>query len=130
MRPSILAASGTGTRNLYSREDIYWMALVNQLSEAGLSSDVIHDVLQVREDYRQQQQPTDIRHGAALKIQGESGRLSHASWWSEEALEHFFASPPPTPPGAYSLDLRPLWKRVDQRIAKLIEGRKRGKQRA
>ena len=43
--PRILAAQGKGSRNLYSLEDVYVFALVNQLYKDGFTSAVIKCVL-------------------------------------------------------------------------------------
>lgn len=128
--PSVLAASGTGTRNLYSREDVYWMAMLKQLGEAGLATEVLSDVLRVRESEEQRGGQPFLRHVTALKITGRGGRLASVRWWTGDDPTPFFSRFPPGPPGEYMLDLRPLWKRVDRRIAKLRKRRKRGKYRA
>lgn len=43
--PKVLAASGKGSRNLYSLSDVYLFALVNQLHEDGLSNEVLQLVI-------------------------------------------------------------------------------------
>jgi len=44
--PRIMAAKGKGSRNLFSLEDVYILALVNQLHMDGLSNKVIPVVLE------------------------------------------------------------------------------------
>jgi DNA-binding transcriptional MerR regulator len=46
IEPSIQKASGKGSRNLYSREDLYRMALAYSLSTAGMSGAAIGKVLE------------------------------------------------------------------------------------
>src|SRR5437016_4392555 len=43
--PKVLAAQGTGSRNLYSIEDVYVMGFIKQLSENGISSKTIKKLL-------------------------------------------------------------------------------------
>src|SRR5437762_201021 len=43
--PKVLAAKGTGSRNLYSIEDVYVMGFIKQLSEDGFSSKTIKQLL-------------------------------------------------------------------------------------
>src|SRR5436309_4088844 len=44
--PRIMAATGKGSRNLFSLEDVYVFALVNQLHTDGLSHKLIPEVLE------------------------------------------------------------------------------------
>jgi DNA-binding transcriptional MerR regulator len=41
LEPSIRTASGQGSRNLYSLEDVYLMGLANELSKAGMAASAI-----------------------------------------------------------------------------------------
>lgn len=43
--PKVLAASGKGSRNLYSLSDVYLFALVNQLHEDGLTNEALQVVI-------------------------------------------------------------------------------------
>jgi DNA-binding transcriptional MerR regulator len=46
---SIRPATGTGSRNLYSIEDVYLMALANEFSKAGFAAKAIGKLLEVVE---------------------------------------------------------------------------------
>src|ERR1700739_1976201 len=41
LEPSIKPASGHGTRNLYSLDDVYLMGLANELSKVGMAANAI-----------------------------------------------------------------------------------------
>jgi len=45
IKPSIRASQGKGSRNLYSREDVYVLALAAQLSRDGFAIKTVQDIL-------------------------------------------------------------------------------------
>jgi hypothetical protein len=47
IEPSIRKATGTGTRNLYSLEDLHLMAVANEFSKAGYAAMAIGKLVQV-----------------------------------------------------------------------------------
>lgn len=46
VRPSVRASSGKGSRNLFSRNDVYCFALVKRLNEIGVPVEAIQQMLQ------------------------------------------------------------------------------------
>ncbi len=45
LEPSIRTASGQGSRNLYSLEDVYLMGLANELGHAGMAAGAIGEIV-------------------------------------------------------------------------------------
>lgn len=45
LEPSIRTASGQGSRNLYSLEDVYLMGVANELSHAGMAAGAIGELM-------------------------------------------------------------------------------------
>lgn len=45
LEPSIRTASGQGSRNLYSLEDVYLMGVANELSHAGMAASAIGELV-------------------------------------------------------------------------------------
>jgi hypothetical protein len=64
-----------------------------------------------------------LRSATALRITGESGRLSSFGLWFKPNVRWFLTHGIPIPPGEYQLDLRPLWRKVDLSISNVKQSR-------
>jgi hypothetical protein len=130
IRPTIREAAGTGRSNLYSREDLCLIALVNRLSEGGLAPPLIQDFLDYLEGFPDVRGHLREMTGVAIVV-GEGGRLGGVqSWWAPKNRPAFLSKdPPPGVLGYFVINLRELWKQVDRRIRTLGERSKRGKRR-
>jgi hypothetical protein len=116
--PTLRQAQGTGSRNLYSREDLYRFALAKQLSGDGFSMTTLQRVTDFvgqfdnskRFSYVVLQRKGDASPFINLIINKGPGKLSRSTvlknWSSKE-------------PGFYCLDTRLLLKNVDETIEAL-----------
>ena len=114
--PTIRTASGKGTRNLYSVEDVYVLTLANQLNEDGFSPKAIQAVIKkVRRKARligkYYSQLVVSSPGRVLKIEFLSGDLT-------VALSETLAGQAGVV-SRYILDLKAVRKWIDSRIAKI-----------
>jgi hypothetical protein len=139
--PKVLAAHGTGSRNLYSIEDVYVMGFIKQLGEDGFSSKTIKKLLVghgetvwyvLEEPSRGRSKPKVVEEGGLillhlgrllkevdfLVITRKEGKLFVEFQvgrvaWSEVAKREKGVL------GKYILDVRSLVKQIDERVAKL-----------
>ena len=114
--PTIRTASGKGTRNLYSVEDVYVLTLANQLNEDGFSPKAIQAVIKkVRPRAKligkYYSQLVVSSPGRVLKIEFLSGDLTVAL---SEALAGQAGVV-----SRYILDLKAVREWIDSRIAKI-----------
>jgi len=124
--PSVRRAVGTGRSNLYTRNDIYLLATVNELTRGGLATRLIQDFLSYLEatgDPRVRNPREHLREmSGVLLIVGEGGRLTGVSWWhAPRNRPPFIGQQPSTFLGQYAVNLRQLWRKVDARIEKLAK---------
>jgi hypothetical protein len=122
--PGILAGQGKGSRNLYSLEDVYVFALINQLYRDGLTNEAIKDVL----------------GGVFLTpklgpvkyfvLKNEKGRwiprffqTSELKW--EKVIANTTGAEAEVGPGAYALNMRQLVGWVNWRVQALKRERRR-----
>jgi DNA-binding transcriptional MerR regulator len=119
IKASVRAASGIGSRNLFSREDLYVIALIKRLTDAGLSSRVVEGVLAIidKTDARR-----SLGHILALivvvKVVKDEEVAVELSWINDNSegqklseLLHDSLSV-----GSYFVRLKELWERVNQGI--------------
>jgi DNA-binding transcriptional MerR regulator len=114
--PSVRVASGKGTRNLYSVEDVYVLTLANQLNEDGFSPKAIQAVIKkVRRKAKligkYYSQLVVSSPGRVLKIEFLSGDLT-------VALSETLAGQAGVV-SRYILDLKAVREWIDSRIAKI-----------
>jgi MerR HTH family regulatory protein len=131
--PEISAGEGKGSRNLYSLEDVYVFALVNELDRDGFSSKTIKAILSIQGAYvfLEWERPPErvklslgrmVRHSSYLVISREDGNVRPVfvggrAAWADIAKRETGVR------GKYVLDLGKLTADVQERIAKFQKRR-------
>jgi hypothetical protein len=115
--PKVLAAHGKGSRNLYSLDDLYLFALVNQLHEDGLSNSVVQLVV---DSAFLTPKLGDLK---AFHLTKHEGKWQPKFMTTDTQWENIRPqkNPPKAPgyPGVYSLDVGSLIAWVNGRVVKL-----------
>ena len=120
IEPSIRAAHGTGSSNLYSMGDLLLMALATQLNRDGFTTETIRKVLRAKEI---QHKPELIGNGySTLVISSPGGHLEAKFLAAQHSIGivtgvHEALRAGVT--GRYVLDLKALAQWIDQQIQKL-----------
>jgi len=137
IRPSVHRATGKGSRNLYSREDVLLFAVARQMRGDGLPSEAIKEVIQLAQDDSGDRKG-DFWGGIIVlaRVSETNERTAKENPWPEgewkaqllpnrQAARACFDSVPGLsipffPPGPvlsfYALDLKQLVASVDQAI--------------
>jgi hypothetical protein len=110
LEPSIRTASGQGSRNLYSLEDVYLMGVANDLSHTGMAAAAIGKlVAALRAKFPDGLEDVDTLH----VIRGPN--LTYRIELREDRL-------PADSVVRLSVDVARLRRRVDQAVKKLLRG--------
>lgn len=131
--PEISAGQGKGSRNLYSLEDVYVFALVNELDRDGFSSRTIKGILALdgAHMFLEFEGPPQrvqvslgrmVRYSSFLVISRDNGK-AHPSFHAGRIAWDVIAKRETGVRGKYILDLRKLTAEVEERVAKLRKGR-------
>jgi hypothetical protein len=110
LEPSIRTATGQGSRNLYSLEDVYLMGIANDLSHAGMAAAAIGKlVAAVKAKLPDGLADVDVLHVA------RGANLTYRIEVREDRL-------PADAVVRLSIDVARLRRRVDQAVKKLLRG--------
>jgi DNA-binding transcriptional MerR regulator len=91
IQPSIRTATGTGTRNLYSLEDLYVMGIAREFSKAGFAPKEIGKLLEIMKPVRKFRRDADIsiwrlRAGGPFKTNQVQGQPASVCLWHTLAI--------------------------------------------
>ena len=115
VQPSVRASFGKGSRNLFSRNDVYCFALVQRLVEAGTPVAAIQKMLDAvkphlaRDDFWKDQNWLFVNHT------GRSA-LAYAVSWVVESSTNFHLQPQDETGCFYGVNLRSLGISVSKKI--------------
>jgi hypothetical protein len=110
LEPSIRTASGQGSRNLYSLEDVYLMGVANELSHAGMAAGAIGElVAALKEKFREGLAAVDALYVA------RGANLTYRIETREDRL-------PAHSVVRLSIDVTRLRRKVDQAVRRLQRG--------
>ena len=126
--PRVLSAQGKGSHNLFSLDDLYVLAFVNQLYTDGLSMSAI--------EYLVDGSFLALRLGPVKEFEfrrGKGGKWGARIGTGEFKYKDLQPLPPSAvdvlagkSPGKYTLDVRALMGVINDRIAALLKRRQRG----
>ena len=110
LEPSIRTATGHGSRNLYSVEDVYVMGLAHELNKAGMAANAIGKVVgAVRAKFPSGLASVDILYISC------GGKLTYRIETREDRL-------PADTMVRLAIDMRRLRDRVDREVGRLRRG--------
>jgi len=117
VRPTVRAARGKGTRNLYSTQDVYILGLINQMTVDGIAPSTIQQFLWTLQRSLELKQALLLKPWLVLRVYGSRVQIDLVN---DEIASQTFSTRTDESFGRYILDLGRLLDQIRLRIVHVL----------